>query len=1096
MRLRFFCSTLLALVIAAPAGAGLWFQPANGPSGADVNALAPDGATLWAATYRGVWKLSAGAWSLDGLGDRTVTSVAVSGGVVWAAAADALYRRGADGSWTAETLPQAVVAPPVVLASDGTTLWGGGFGLLRRSGGGVFSVLPSPGPSPVTALAVDGAGLLVGLSSGVVERWNGASYAALGAAPGAAEAIQALLPYLGAVYAGTGRGLYAWTGAAWTVDAGLGIHDVRAISSAGGIVRVATTDAGVLRNPGSGWSNDRAGLLTFRTKAFATVGSDLYLGTGGGPVYRLSGSAWTDAAPGTLKGAEITDFVEDSSAPDRYPAVASRGAGFFITQPIGLPDGCGDVAALANAPQGQGYLLATGCGPMIGHVGFTPAGDGLPSGAQVASLAGTQQGVVGGTVNNGFQRFVYSSWNPDNGGLSDSSQVGLVRQVGSSLYAWADGRLVQRGSNGAWNGVGTGLPPGATVTALGGVGSPAFAGLATGGVYRRDGAGDWRADGAGLLSNQVFSVDVSAGRLYAAAGSGGVLAKVDGGFRQERFGLPDGVDARVVRDETVGAVSIDPYTSNVFVGTAGRGAFAAPTVSAVRTIPVVLDAIGATGTRFQTELVIGNAGAYPVDVELLFTIAPGFGATTPTQSTAFLSLAAGAELRAPDALQFLRSKGMAIPAATPTSAVAGVLGIVGLSSGIPSPAQTEVLHAIARTYTTGSAGGTYGLFYDAPGDIDTAEESAAVYGLRGVSGKARSNLALVHVASGRSADPITLSVQIYDAVGHAAGAPIPVTLAPGEWHQLNGILPLAGLPDGSFGYAKITRTAGIGTWIAYGVVNDAATSDGSYLAMQRPGGLAATRRQIVPVVLDLFGAAGSHYTTELTLVNDSPIATPVDLTFQPAPGFGTVSGSPAISVTVAAHAQVTLADVLQAFRDKGVGVPTAAQGGTAGTLSVLFRYLTSLDLGATLALARTTTPNTDRVTGGSFGLFYPAVAFGGGARSSAIVPALRQDAAARSNLAVVHVHGGSDLPLTVSAQLYDADTGTKVGNVLTATLQPGEWKQWSSVMSLAAVPAGVTRTYALITRSSGDDSFFAYAVQNDAVTSDGSYVAMIPADQL
>jgi hypothetical protein len=68
-----------------------------------------------------------------------------------------------------------------------------------------------------------------------------------------------------------------------------------------------------------------------------------------------------------------------------------------------------------------------------------------------------------------------------------------------------------------------------------------------------------------------------------------------------------------------------------------------------------------------------------------------------------------------------------------------------------------------------------------------------------------------------------------------------------------------------------------------------------------------------------------------------------------------------------------------------------------------------------------------------------------------------------------------------------------VGNPITVTLQPGDWTQWSGVFDTAGVPAGTTAAYAVVTRLSGDDTWLAYGVLNDAKTSDGSIVKMIPA---
>ena len=56
------------------------------------------------------------------------------------------------------------------------------------------------------------------------------------------------------------------------------------------------------------------------------------------------------------------------------------------------------------------------------------------------------------------------------------------------------------------------------------------------------------------------------------------------------------------------------------------------------------------------------------------------------------------------------------------------------------------------------------------------------------------------------------------------------------------------------------------------------------------------------------------------------------------------------------------------------------------------------------------------------------------------------------------------------------------------TLEPGQWQQLNSVLS----QAGFTNGYALIERISGSAPYLAYAVINDNVTNDGSFVPAIP----
>ncbi|MEO7919701.1 MAG: hypothetical protein ABIT01_09580 [Thermoanaerobaculia bacterium] len=1055
-----------------------------------MSSLAGDGATLWAGSSRGVWRLSSDVWALDGLSNQTITSVAVSGGLTWAATGDGLFSRAVNGTWSAE--PSGIpVALPAVLLADGSTLYAAGVGVSRRSGS-TWARLPSPGSGLVLSAALFGPDLVVGLSSGGAARYNGTSWSAMSAGIPISEGATALTVLSGTLYAGTPRGFYTWTGVAWTADVAFGQHDVRALTSFGSTLRIATADAGVFRRSGAAWIAENAGLLTFRTRSFATLASDLYLGTGGGPVYRSVGASWSEVGAGTLNASSVSDVLAGPTSTS-LPTIATRGGGVLLgSSSPPVPDGCGDLYAVAPSPSptSQDIILASACGPLSGRASFSSISTGLPQGALLTSLTATDgQGILGGSSNAGAFRFTGSAWSADNSGLSANAVIQTVRRVGSRLYAASSGLLFERTGN--WVDVSTGLPTGATVSALGGV-AASYAGLISGGLYRREGSSVWRREPNGMNTNAVFSIDEtganSGGRLFVAGGKGGVFVKREGGYTPESVGLPEGVDARVVR-----AIPLtNPSRIELFAGTSGHGLFSASALASVQTIPVVLDVVGGTGARFRTELIIGSRN-YSGDVSITFQPAPGFGFPEVDPGTTSITLSAGKEFRAADALEFLRSRGIPIPASSPSQPIAGSLSISGTFATQPFPLLTDDLYAIARTYTRDAAGGSYGLFYDAMSDIDAPEGEATIYGLRSVAGVSRSNLAVVHLP-GRGVEPITLSVQVYSDSGVAAGAPLEKSLAPGEWYQFNGVLGVAGLPEGAFGYARITRTAGVGAWSAYGIVNDAATSDGSYLPAFRPGGLSSARRLIVPVVLDLYGAAGSHFTTEVTLANDSSFATPIDLVYQPAPGFGEAPGVTTVTIpSLAAHAQLTIRDIIQYLREHGIRVPDPAIGGAqAGTLFVDFRFLTNLDTPRTIVLARTSTPNPNTAVGGAFGLFYPAVARGGGARTSATVPALAQDDTVRSNLAVVHTRGGSDLALGLSVQLFDTVSGAAVGNPLSITLQPGDWYQWSRVLEAAGVPATTSQARAVITRVFGDDTFFAYGVLNDANTSDGSFLEMIP----
>jgi len=1075
---RVFTATLLtAFLAAAPLHAGLIFFPVEALPGANATALAGAGTTLWAATPRGVWRLEAGAWTLDGLSARTITSIVVAD-AVYAADGEKVWRRGPDGAWTAETLP-AALSFPSFLATDGTAVWAAGIGVATRASG-TWTVLTGPG-GVVTAACVYSGDLVVGLRGGAA-RYTGSTVSAISSGLPSTATVQALGVANGTLYAGTEQTLYSFFGGTWGAVSGFGVHDVRAVADASGVAYVATADAGVLSSA-SFWAPANSGLLFASARSLATLAGSLYVGTSGAPIYRLSGGNWAPEGTGPW-AASISDVTTSGGV----TYAAGRGAGIAPLSSTGenmVPEGCGDVRALAPGPKAVATLDATLVASTNCHAYYWDLGPGptgtlsvveadLPTGFTLTTLGAVSPdgSIAGGTSNAGMWRLVGFNWSADNSGLPANGSVQTTRQVGGKLYASVGATLFVREQS-AWQAL-----PGAPsfVQALGGDTSVLFAASVSGGISSF--AGSWREDDFGASTAFVSSLDAGGGMAFAGAGTNGVLRRTAGGWQPETAGLPEGADVRVVRKSGDGAV--------LYAGTAGNGLYAASAYSSVKYVPVVLDLLGVSGAHFRSDLTLGNRSNVPLTVNVGFIHAPDFPALSNNGAVS-VTLAPLSELRAPDALQFFRDHGL--PITVSPSGTAGSVWIGVDPRALPA-AETDSVYAFSRTYTAGAAG-SFGTFLDAPSDLEAAESEGAVYGLRSVSGVSRSNLAVGHIP-GRGTQDLSLSIQVYDQSGIAAGAPINTALRPGEWRQFNGLLALAGLPDGAYGYAKITRTGGIGSWTAYGVVNDAVTSDGSILPLYRPGGLAAARKLVVPVVLDVFGVAGSHYTTELTLANDGNFATPVDLVYRPAPGFGSSTGVAVVTLPLAAHQQTTLPDILAYLRSKGVNIPDASLGAQAGSLSVTFRSLGKVDSPKTVAIARTTTPNTDTATGGAFGVAYAAAASGGGARTSALVPGLTRDASMRSNLAVVHLGGGSETALSLSVRLYDAATSLAVGNPITVTLQPGDWTQWSGVFDTAGVPAGTTTAYAVITRLAGDDTWLAYGVLNDGRTSDGSVLRMFP----
>ncbi len=94
----------------------------------------------------------------------------------------------------------------------------------------------------------------------------------------------------------------------------------------------------------------------------------------------------------------------------------------------------------------------------------------------------------------------------------------------------------------------------------------------------------------------------------------------------------------------------------------------------------------------------------------------------------------------------------------------------------------------------------------------------------------RSNLAVANPEP--SGGPsVTLTVTIRDDGGLVSGSVLSVMLRPGERRQLNQVLSLAGAAGS--GWAELRRVSGTGRFVAYGVVNDNATGDGTVFRMVR-----------------------------------------------------------------------------------------------------------------------------------------------------------------------------------------------------------------------------------------------------------------------
>ena len=462
-------------------------------------------------------------------------------------------------------------------------------------------------------------------------------------------------------------------------------------------------------------------------------------------------------------------------------------------------------------------------------------------------------------------------------------------------------------------------------------------------------------------------------------------------------------------------------------------------------LPVVTDARGVGTTHYTTEVTLVSRASRPVTALLQYTAAVGSGSGYAT-----LTLAPGEERVIPDAIAFLRSRGLPIPG--DGSSQIGTLRVV-----FPGAAPGEVFLG-GRTSTPGG-NGTYGLFYP---NAARSESPLAVIGLQ-ENDALRSNLALLNTGDSE----VTLRVQLLGANGEDLGLLPDQTLDPLGWTQLNR--PLKGLANA--GRAVVTRVAGTSTFSAYGVLLDNVTSDGSFIP-PLPAGISGSSR-LIPVVLDAGGVNGTHYTTELTLANLSD--GPLELSCTYTAAFGTGSGT--VKTTLSAGQQLVVPDAIAFLRTGGLAIPSDGQD-VAGSLMVA----AGAGSGGFAAGARTFTHGP--AGAGTFGVYYSGLTSEESAASTAFVYGLQQNAAQRSNVAVVNRGDAGDaLDLSLS---YFEGHGISLGDPVPVRLAPGEWRQFGQPLGARGALSGYVR----VERVSGSSRFVAYGVLNDSATSDGSYIPM------
>jgi hypothetical protein len=470
-----------------------------------------------------------------------------------------------------------------------------------------------------------------------------------------------------------------------------------------------------------------------------------------------------------------------------------------------------------------------------------------------------------------------------------------------------------------------------------------------------------------------------------------------------------------------------------------------PSTEGVVFVPIVLDVFGVAPSHYTSELTLTNRSDRDASLRLAYTGASTLGGGA---GSATLTLPAGHQVIEPDAIAFLRRLGAPLPISGNRGGTLAV-GVSGVSS------LSDV--AVTVRTTTAVSNGQAGLAYGGTPAWKALAGTAYVCGLR-ENAADRSNVALQN-AGGPTDGNVTLRVTVFSGDTSARVVRPDETLPPGGFLQVSGIL---GLHEMTNGYVKVERVAGTAPWNAYGVVNDQANSDGSFVPPQ-PATTMPVAGLTVPVVIE-----SGVYTSELVATNWSTRSRTLTLLFV-SDAVGTPSHAASVSLPVEAGRQVILPNVFQYFRDRST--PGIGPAGS-GYVGALFVTAPGDDLSGIVVGARTSSPGG----GGRYGLFYPATPFGGASAESAWLYGLQQNATNRTNLAIVNTGeaAGDDV---FAVDVYDGTTGQLVHTEEGLTLKTYRWTQENTV--LARWAPGVTHGYAHIRRTSGSSPFLAYAVIND-----------------
>ena len=563
--------------------------------------------------------------------------------------------------------------------------------------------------------------------------------------------------------------------------------------------------------------------------------------------------------------------------------------------------------------------------------------------------------------------------------------------------------------------------------------------------------------GEGNRFEQIESVgEQAATRAEAAASRSGSYAYQWTGPLMGRLSLTydDGSSCEVLLTFTEARAGTFVYDCG---GEPEEGSFRLTTGSLF--VPVILSSAGRSNAFFTTELTLTNRGEREVRLDYAYTADLGGGSGRASEV-----LGAGIQRVETDALTYLRDLGIAIPE---TGNRIGTLRVeVRLGSEV---------EAVVRT-TTLVPEGRAGLAYLGVAEEEGFDEPVYLCGLR-QNGRDRSNVAFQNMGAPEEG-AITLRTTVYsrEAADGTARVLEDVTLEPGGFHQYSGLLGVLGVP--AQGYVKVERVEGTAPFYAYGVINDQANSDGSFVFPVTAGSLEGTAGQTLPVIVET-----SEFRSELTVTNFSGEARTLDFQFV-AEGIETTGNAAGFSMTLGAGRQEIIADVVEELRRQGETGLGSTRGFYAGPL---FAVAAEGDMSGIVIGARTGSEGG----GGSYSVFYNAVPFGEAFIREAWVDGLQQDQENRSNLALVNTGEVDGSPSVFHLEIYDGETGMLAETVVTKPIPARRWHQINGI--LGSYAPETRQGYIRIRKVSGANPFLAYGVVNDGGapgerSGDGAYL--------